>query len=405
MARIRIYIARHLCTAPRPQKEADALAAAGHEVSVHGVSFEAESARRDGEIARGRPWRWKPIADFSRPNRAPSWLAARLRHRLARDWFTLTGRVTAGVWGYAQSALFAHALQNPAELTIVHSEGGLAIAAELRQRGHRVGVDFEDWFSRDLPPGQRSGRPVERLAELESELLHATPYATTTSRALAKAMAEEYRSPAPAVIYNSFSRGPEPELQPAAGRPVALHWFSQVIGPGRGLETLMSALPRLEFAWELHLRGHCDPTYHRELVALLPTALHPRLNFHPTVPAAELAAAVARHDIGLILEDSAIPSRNLTITNKFFHYLQSGLAVVASATDGNEEGLAQAPHAGAIFPSGDASALAAELNRLGNNPDSLLAARRAARQAFVSGLAHEHQAARYAELAATALAR
>ncbi|MDQ5978177.1 MAG: hypothetical protein QG602_1151 [Verrucomicrobiota bacterium] len=405
MARIRIYLARHLCTAPRPQKEADALAAAGHEVSVHGVAFDAESARRDGEIARGRPWRWEPVADFSRAGRAPCWLAARLRHRLARDWFSLTGRVTAGVWGYAQSALAAHALRNPADLTIVHSEGGLAIAAELRQRGHRVGVDFEDWFSRDLPSEQRSGRPVERLAELESELLRATPYATTTSRALAEALAAEYRGPAPAVIYNSFARGPEPELRPAAGRPIGLHWFSQVIGPGRGLETLMPALPRLDFAWELHLRGHCDPAYHRELLALLPATLHPRLHFHPTVPPAELAAAIARHDIGLILEDSAIPSRNLTITNKFFHYLQSGLAVVASATAGNEEGLARATGAGAIFPSGDVSALAAALNCLGSNPDGLLAARRAAREAFVSRLAHEHQAARYAELAAAALAR
>ncbi len=404
MARIRIYLARHLCTAPRPQKEADALAAAGHEVSVHGVSFDAESARRDEQIARDRLWRWEPVADYSSRRRAPCWLAARLRHRLARDWFSLTGRVTADVGGYGQNALATHALRNPAALTIVHSEGGLAIAAELLKHGHRVGVDFEDWFSRDLPPGQRAGRPVARLAELEGELLRATPYATTTSRALARAMAEEYRGPEPTVIYNSFARGPEPELRAAAGRPVALHWFSQVIGPGRGLETLMNALPRLDFAWELHLRGHCEPDYRRQLLALLPAGLHAHLHFHPTIPAAKLAAAIARHDIGLILEDSAIPSRNLTLTNKFFHYLQSGLAVVASATAGNEEGLAQAPRAGAAFPSGDAAALATALNRLGNNPDGLLAARRAAREAFISRLAHEHQATRYAELAAAALA-
>lgn len=405
MARIRIYIARHLCTAPRPQKEADALAAAGHEVSVHGVSFDSESVRRDAEIARGRAWFWQSVADFTPSDRAPGWLAARLRHRFAKDWFSLTGQVTSGVWGYAQNALAAHALRNPADLTIVHSEGGLALAVELLHRGHRVGVDFEDWFSRDLPPDQHRGRPVARLAELESELLGATPYSTTTSRALAEALAAEYKGATPAVIYNSFARGQEPELTSATGRPVALHWFSQVIGRARGLEVLMRALPALSFDWTLHLRGECDGAYQGELLARLPDAFHARVHFSPTLPPADLPAAIARHDIGLALEATSPPNKDLTISNKFFHYLQSGLAIVASDTAGHREGLAQAAEAGAVFPAGDSAKLAATLNRVARDPETLFRARRAAREAFVSRLSHEHQAGRYAELAAAALPR
>lgn len=403
MARIRIYLARHLCTAPRPQKEADALAAAGHEVSVHGVSFDATSALRDAAIAEGRPWRWEPVTDFTPRRRAPCWLAARLRHRLARDWFSLTGRVTPDVWGYAQTALARHALHDPADLTIVHSEGGLAIAAELHGRGHRIGVDFEDWFSRDLPTDQQRGRPVARLAELERALLRATPYATTTSNALAQALATESRGPAPTVIYNTFPAGPEPEIASANGRAVALHWFSQVVGPGRGLECLMAALPGLTFNWMLHLRGEISAHYKTELLARLPSELRSQIQFHPTVSHDQLATAIARHDIGLALEESIIPSRNLTLTNKFFHYLQSGLAVVASDTAGHREGLAQAPGAGVIFPAGNAEALAAALNRLATDAATLLTARQAARRAFVTWLAHENQADRYAALASAAL--
>jgi hypothetical protein len=36
MAKILILIGAHLCTAPRPQKEAETLANAGHDVTVRG---------------------------------------------------------------------------------------------------------------------------------------------------------------------------------------------------------------------------------------------------------------------------------------------------------------------------------------------------------------------------------
>lgn len=403
MARIRIYIGRHLCTAPRPQKEADALAAAGHEVSVHGMAYRADFSARDAEIARGRAWRWEPAADFARPGRRVAWLLARLRHRLAREGFARTGIVTAEVWGYATGRLAAHALRAPADLTLVHSEGGLWFAERLLRRGRRVGVDFEDWFSRDLTPAQRVGRPVARLEDLERRLLRTTPYALAPSRAMAGAMAAALEAPAPSVIHNTFAAGAGPAISPAADRPVSLHWFSLVLGPERGLETLCDALPSVSGPWELVLRGESEPGYRAALLARLPEALRARVRFSPTVPAADLPAALAAHDVGLALEVGDIPSRDLTITNKFFHYLQAGLAIAASDTAGHREGLALAPGAGGAFRHGDAGALAALLDRWTRDPAALLAARRAARAAFVSRLAHEHQADRYAALAARAL--
>ena len=404
MARIRIYLGRHLCTAPRPQKEADALAAAGHEVSVHGMAYRADFAARDAALASGRAWRWQPAADFTAPGRRFAWLTARLRHRLAREVFARTGRVLPDIWGYAHGALAAHALRDPADLTIVHAEGGLALAEQLHRTGHPVGVDFEDWFSRDLTPAQRRGRPVARLEQLEQTLLRVTPYALAPSRAMAEAMAAAHAAPAPSVIHNTFPAGPEPAIHRADDRPVSLHWFSLVLGPERGLETLFDALPAVPGRWELVLRGEAAPDYRAALLSRLPTSLHDRIQFSPTIPAADLPAALARHDVGLALETSRIPSRDLTITNKFFHYLQAGLAVAASDTAGHREGLAAAPGAGATFPTGDSAALAALLARWTGDTAALLAARRAARAAFRERLAHEHQAGLYTELATRALA-
>lgn len=60
---------------------------------------------------------------------------------------------------------------------------------------------------------------------------------------------------------------------------------------------------------------------------------------HPTVPNSQLLSRIAEHDIGLALETPEIQSRNLTITNKVFQYLQAGLAVIATDTIGSEKSL------------------------------------------------------------------
>lgn len=405
MARVRIYIGRHLCTAPRPQKEADALASAGHQVSVHGIAYRRDYAVRDAQLAAGRAWTWAPVADYSTSGQGLPWLLARFRHRWARRQFAQARRITPEVWGYGHGRIAAHARQQPADLTLVHAEGGLAVAEELLANGHRVGVDFEDWFSQDLAPGQREGRPVAELARLEARLLRATPYALTTSRALAQAMAESLQAPAPQVVYNTFAAGqppPEPTSDPA--RPLRLHWFSLVIGPARGLEELFAALPRVRGAWELHLRGECAESYRQDLLGGLPAELAARVTFHPLVAAEQLPAALLDYDVGLALEVSAIPSRNLTITNKFFHYLQAGLAVVASDTAGHREGLELAGPAGLLFAAGQPADLARALNQLTADRALVLALRQQAARSFQARLAHEHQQGRYAELAARALA-
>lgn len=48
-------------------------------------------------------------------------------------------------------------------------------------------------------------------------------------------------------------------------------------------------------------------------------------------------AKISEFDIGLALELTSPPSRNYTITNKFFQYIESGLPVIASETEGQRE--------------------------------------------------------------------
>lgn len=409
MARIAIYIGRHLCTAPRPCKEADALSAAGHQVTVSGLWSDPRLVARDRALLSGRKWAFVPFADC-RPGtlqRRWRWGCVRLRHRLAREWFAQTGRVSADLFGYGTNHMLAHAERSAADLSLFHSEGGLWVAKRLHRAGRRVGVDFEDWYSQDLPPAKRAGRPIDALKTLEAAALRVGPYVLATSHAMADALAQAYGGPAPTVIYNTFpiaeaARTPV-HLADQGSHRVSLHWFSLFLGPDRGLETLFAALPCLSGNWKLCVRADDPGNFNAQLLAMLPAALAGRVEFRPTVPNAELAERIAEHDIGLALDVSAIPSRNLTVTNKLFQYLQAGLAVVASDTAGHREILEQAGAAGELFAAGDAISLAGALARLCDDPGRLSSARRAARAAGETVFAHERQEPIYAELARRAL--
>lgn len=94
-----------------------------------------------------------------------------------------------------------------------------------------------------------------------------------------------------------------------------------------------------------------------------------------------LSARIAEHDIGLALESPQIRSRDLTVTNKLFQYLEAGLAVVATKTAGQIEVLQQFPGAGILVPSGDAMALANAINDWVGDREKLHASQRSAKQA------------------------
>jgi glycosyltransferase involved in cell wall biosynthesis len=366
MASIRIVIAGHLCNAPRPQKEAAALAATGHRVTIQGVWSNEVFAQRDRMILRNAPFDFVPVADIRHGH--PGALRHRFACRVASGLFRRMRISTPATLGYAVRAHLAEARAAQADLTIVHSEGGLWVGSRLLDDGLRVGVDFEDWFSEDLLPADRAVRPVARIRKLERELLRRASYRVTTSTALSNALAKDSDSLAPAVVYNVFPWADRNPSDAASDRRDAsvpsIHWFSQTIGPGRGLEEFFAAMPKILFPCEVHLRGQIATTGARELLDTIPAEWRGRAHYHPTVDNEELPGRIMGHDIGLALETDTIPSRDLSVTNKLFQYLLGGLAVVASATKGQREIAARTGRAIHLLPPGNSEAVAAVINSL-----------------------------------------
>ena len=408
--RIVILTGNSLCHNPRVLKEATALVEAGFEIEVLGAWLDAALKQRDLELLPDLPFRFTPVMDATRDKWA--WAKSRLCVKAARLWHQRTGQESHWQLGYTVGELTRVTRQRKADLFIAHSEPALWAIVQLGSQRSEVsgqksdlrspisdfclGVDMEDWFSEDLLPEARKQRPIRLLKNLERETLTHVAHRTCTSHAMSAALAKEYGCPPPTVIYNSFPWADRQTLdgqfKDRRDRSVpSLHWYSQTLGAGRGLEELFAALPLVKFPLEIHLRGGFSAATEAWLWPLVPENWRQQVFLHPLVSNAELLSRIAEHDIGFAGEQKYCPSRDMTVTNKILHYLLGGLAVVASDTAGQREVAEQADGAVQIFPAGYAAALAQQLNFWLENPERLAAAKAAALQAAEKTFCWERQ--------------
>ncbi|BAY92037.1 MULTISPECIES: glycosyltransferase [unclassified Tolypothrix] len=407
MSKILILISGHLCTSPRPQKEAETLANTGHDVTVYGFWFDPELVKRDHLLMVNKKWRFEPIIDFQETQKLKNW-TIRLQGRLARENFQRFKIFSPALLGYGAKAMLKAARKARADLTIVHSEAGLWVGNQLLNEGFRVGVDFEDWFSEDLLPEARVARPIDQLKFLESKLINECSYCLTTSKALAEAMAKAYQAPKPTVIYNVFPLSERSQIENQKRdrqnlKLPSLHWFSQTIGPGRGLENLFQCLPYLKIPVEIHLRGNYPQTYHPWLEALIPSGWGNQIFIHSSVSNHELVSRIAEHDIGLALETPYCFNKQFTASNKLCQYLQAGLAVITTDTAGQREIFSQYPEMGRLIPSDDPLALAQAIEELLQTPSTLQAAKDASLKAAKEKFCWEIEAKKLIQIAESVL--
>ena len=397
MSRILIISSGSPCRNPRPLKEAETLGRAGHEVTLLTVSESPELDAMEQTLTAGAPFRHESVGR----NAAKIGKFLRRAHvRLAMQ-ATAAGLPSLHALGQV-GPLRRQALALPAELTIIHNEIPFWIGCDLLRLGRRVAADFEDWHSEDLLPDARLSRPLAPLRQLERQLLLNAAYTSTTSAALSAALAARHNAPSPHVLTNSFPLQPKPRSGPP-GTPPAFFWFSQTIGPGRGLEHFLAAWSLTQKPSRLVLLGEPCDGYKAQLLNRVPQSFRSRIDFLPLVPPEKLPALIAKHDIGLALEQPFIRNRDLTITNKILQYLNAGLAVVASDTAGQREVLAHQPSAGIIVETHETTAFAKALDQLLTDHPALSARQTAARALAEQKYCWEHEAPALNELVATAL--
>ncbi len=194
------------------------------------------------------------------------------------------------------------------------------------------------------------------------------------------------------MIHNTF---PLPTREPDFARvdpdTLKLYWFSQTIGPGRGLEDAVAAAGRASVPIEFTLRGRAQDGY-LEGLRQLATTHAPLLTIVHQPPAApDTMVELARgYDVGLALEQMDPLNRQLCLTNKAFTYILAGVAVAVTDTPGQHALGIDLGGAAALVPPGDIDALATAFGRWAANPAALDSAKRTAWSAAVRRWHWEH---------------
>ena len=395
MARICVLTAGHLSTCPRMLKAADALAGAGHRVRVVSARYIDWATKADADALKNRAGLW----DWTAVNLEGCWSRTRtaVRRRAANLLATLAGPgrspvpIAARAYGRAHDELVDAALREPMDL-VYGGGGALAAAAEAgRQACVPYALDLEDFHSEEQDDSP-SARVAHALAwRIERAVLPRAAFLTAGSAAIASAYRDAY-GVSPFTVNNVF---PLPSRPPAfSGHSRAglrLYWFSQTIGPRRGLEDAIRAMGMAEIPGELHVRGRVAPAYFESLVHVAEdVAPALRIVPHDPAPPDAMVDLCDGYDIGLSLEQGHVRNRELCLTNKAFTYMLGGLAVAFTDTAGQRPLAADMGEGAAVYAPGDVESLAERLACWAHDSDALMRARTAAWQAAARRWHWEH---------------
>ena len=366
MKKICIISNLHLSSNPRVWKEANSLANAGYEVLI--LTIWTSQKKKDEDIAfiHHPKLSYKAALDLTEVSPL-KFFYYRALARLGKEIKSFFNIDTTYALGYGQSLLKQQALKEKADLYIAHTEYGMLIGQKLLKENKKVAFDFEDWYSHDY---MITSRPVKLLCRLEKFAIENAAYCTFPSNSMAKEVKEFYHSKKKVhnIIYNGFS-SKENAINNISDKSISsLIWFSQTIGPGRGLETLLTALSYVNSKVELHLLGFCDEDYKNKLIDWFPQNLGHQLFFHSPVSHSDLISVLQQHSIGLAIEEDYPESRNTTITNKILQYIQAGIRVLATATKGQKEVARYFPEAVELVPFNDPERWAASIEKILSSP-------------------------------------
>ncbi|MCF4967962.1 glycosyltransferase [Nostoc sp. CMAA1605] len=367
----------HVASNPRLVKEANALHEAGFQVRVVAGDYMAAIRPLDQTILSQASWAWVQVGLGARP----SYLARRLWQNVAR-YMTRTGwipHISIAIWAHSTVSfqLAKAAAAEPADLYIAHNLAALpaaAIAAQYHQA--RLGFDAEDFHVGELPDTPEYQAEIAVRDRIERTFLPLCHHLTAASPGIAAAYAERYGvKMQPILNVCPLSEAPTSPCEPQTSQP-SLYWFSQTIGPGRGLESIIQAMGQMRTPVHLHLRGLVAAGYAQKLTELAQrVGVGDRLHLLPPAPPSEMVRLAASHDLGLCLELTQPLNRAICLTNKIFTYLLAGLPILMSKTPAHEEIYPQISKVSILIDIDNPTAIAIALDEYFLNPSKLQLAR------------------------------
>lgn len=364
-------------------KAADALAGAGYRVRMVSTRHVPWATETDRVVRLTRTWDWR-VVDYSREGSPVRRLLTGARFHAAQALASRVGpeRLPLGLVARAYSRmhdeLVSAIAEEPADFVYGGTTGALAAVATAAGRlGVPYALDLEDFHSAEQTgPGSELAHAL--ATRIETEILPRAAFVTTASPMIGEAYDAKY-AVASRPIHNTFSRdfGSEP-----TGDRLRLYWFSQTLGPGRGLEPIVHAIGRAGLSAELHLRARPVPAY-ADALTTLAASVAPGLTLvrHDPAPPDAMVRLAQGFDLGLACEEPDVLNRRLCLTNKIFTYLAAGMPMLMSATPAQARLAAGLGDAAIMYDGADVDALADRLRAWSASADARRASRVSARAA------------------------
>jgi glycosyltransferase involved in cell wall biosynthesis len=321
----------------RVRREASALAAAGHDVSVLELAAVPDDDMMDG---------FRRVCAMP-----PAWIRRRLPSAVYRPlmlvWFV------RAILRLRPQIVHAH----DAAMLLPGIVGARLVGARLVYDSHELAAS--------VPYRERTWAWF--VTAIERLIVPRCIAVITVSDGIAARLQQRYRLPArPTVVRNvsalevSGEGGLRRQLGLDREAPIVLHQGAPA--PARGCDVLVEAIALLDGA-RLVFLGDPEPGYGEELAARIrERRVEARVSVLPSVPLDELLAHTAEADVGVTLLQDTCENHRLALPNKLFEYIVAGVPVVASALPETER-LVSAYGIGWCAPPDDPVALAEVLRR------------------------------------------
>lgn len=321
-------------TEPRLIRQNKALLDDGWRVVVCG--FEGRSPRPPEwdfiRLATGAPYRPYVFALLARLGR----LARKMSEsgepggRLSRAGAHLR-HFTVPTWSYNRTELVRTLRENPdlkPDLIIAHNYYTADIADALaKASGAKVVIDAHEYS-----PGEyaydaawvRNERPY--VVEIEGHYMRKADLVVAVSDGIAEMLNRDYEVKRPVLAIRSI---PFRNLQPfrAVGERIKVLYHGD-ISRGRFIHDAIESMQWWRPEFDLVLRGGGDPDYIASLIAQARALnVDHRVQIEPPVAFNDIVPAANRADIGYFSSDNFSAQADYVLPNKFFEYIQAGLAL------------------------------------------------------------------------------
>lgn len=338
----------------RVLREAEALAAAGHEVRV--IAARGPGTAEREHIGNVEVVRIDADPLPARAARAAIGVVRAVRRPRARGYERAElGSVGDALGGRSVGELLLRthlplthrlfrrraveeASSRPADVWLAHDLDTLEAAATARRRhgGRLVYDSHELWLERAFAP-PLSVRAKRRWAAVEARLIREADVRITVSDLLADELARRYLIDRPAVIRNLPSRadrsgegrsGLRASLGLPGGAPVVIYVGG--LAADRGLEELVRSAPGVD-GLQVVVLGPGRERYAAGLDRLAAeVGAEGRLHLLPAVPPDRVVAEVAGADVGLVANLHPGLNHRYTVPNRLYTCLAAGVPVVAN---------------------------------------------------------------------------